>query len=52
MFILVICGAIGHCGNKNNLRTTEAQIVQKLKNNETRPNFSVVLKKMRATEKK
>ena len=27
-------------GNKNNLRTIEAQIVQKLKNNEARPKFS------------
>ena len=28
-------------GNKNNLiRTTEAQIVQKFKNNEARPNFT------------
>ena len=29
-----------HDGNKNNLRTIEAQIVQKLKNNEPRPNFA------------
>ena len=27
-------------GNKNNLRTVEAQIVQKLKNNEARPKFT------------
>ena len=26
--------------NKNNLRTVEAQIVQKLKNNEPRPKFA------------
>ena len=29
-----------HDGNKNNLRTTEAQIVLKLKNNEARPKFT------------
>ena len=29
-----------HDGNKNNLRTIEAQIVQKLKNNEARPKFT------------
>ena len=27
-------------GNKNNLRTTEAQIVQNLKNNEDQPKFT------------
>ena len=29
-----------HVGNKNNLRTIEAQIVQKLKNNEVWPKFT------------
>ena len=29
-----------HDGNKNNLRTIEAQIVQKFKNNEARPKFT------------
>ena len=29
-----------HDGNKNNLRTIEAQIVQKLKHNEARPKFT------------
>ena len=29
-----------HDGNKNNLRTIEAQIVQNLKNSETRPKFT------------
>ena len=32
-------------GNKNNLRTVEAQIVQKLKNNEPRPKFTSSYKK-------
>ena len=38
-----------HAGNKNNLRTIEAQIVQKLKNDEARPKFtgSYFLKKNR-----
>ena len=31
--------------NKNNLRTIEAQIVQKLKNNEARPKFTGSYKK-------
>ena len=31
--------------NKNSLRTTEAQIVQKLKNNEARPKFTGSYKK-------
>ena len=31
--------------NKNNLRTTEAQFVQKRKNNEPRPKFTVSYKK-------
>ena len=31
--------------NKNRLRTIEAQIAQKLKNNETRPKFTVLIKK-------
>ena len=31
--------------NKNNLRTIEAQIVQKLKNNEARPKFTGCYKK-------
>ena len=34
-----------HDGNKNNLRITEAQIVQKLKNNEARPKFTGSYKK-------
>ena len=33
--------------NKNSLRTTEAQIVQKLKNNEARPKFTGSYKKKR-----
>ena len=33
--------------NKNSLRTIEAQIVQKLKNNEARPNLLVLIKKKR-----
>ena len=32
-------------GNKNNLRTIEAQIVQKLMNNEAGPKFTVLIKK-------
>ena len=39
-----------HDGNKNNLRTIEAQIVQKLKN-EARPKFTGSYKKMRVLEK-
>ena len=35
-----ICGDAWHGGNKNNLRTIEAQIVQKFKNNEARPKFT------------
>ena len=35
-----ICGDNWHDGNKNNLRTIEARIVQKLKNNEPRPKFT------------
>ena len=31
--------------NKNSLRTIEAQIVQKLKNNEARPNLLVLIEK-------
>ena len=34
-----------HDGNKNNLRTIEDQIVQKLKNNEARPEFTGSYKK-------
>ena len=33
--------------NKNSLRTIEAQIVQKLKNNEARPRFTGSYKKKR-----
>ena len=33
-------------GNKNNLRTTEAQIVPKLKNNEPQPIFTSSYKKV------
>ena len=33
--------------NKNSLRTIEAQIVQKLKNNEARPKFTDSYKKKR-----
>ena len=33
--------------NKNSLRTIEAQIVQKLKNNEARPKFTASYKKKR-----
>ena len=35
-----------HDGNKNNLRTTEAQIVPKLKNNEPQPIFTSSYKKV------
>ena len=35
----------GHDGNKNNLRTIEAQIVQELKNNEAPPKFTCSYKK-------
>ena len=35
-----------HDGNKNNLRTIEAQIVQKCKNNEPRPNLLILTKKI------
>ena len=35
--------------NKNSLRTIEAQIVQKLKNNEARPKFTGTYKKKRVT---
>ena len=34
-------------GNKNNLRTIEAQIVQKLKNKEARPKFTGSFKRKR-----
>ena len=34
--------------NKNSLRTIEAQIVQKLKNNEARPKFTGSYKKKKA----
>ena len=34
-----------HGGNKNNLRTITAQIVQKFKNNEPRPKFTGSYKK-------
>ena len=34
------CGDNGHDGNKNNFRAIEAQILQKLKNNEARPKFT------------
>ena len=34
-----------HDGNKNNLRIIEAQIVQKLKNNEAQPKFTGSYKK-------
>ena len=34
-----------HDANKNNLRTIEAQIVQKLKNNEAQPKFTGSYKK-------
>ena len=35
-----VCTVWKHDGNKNNLRTIKTQIVQKLKNNEPRPNFT------------
>ena len=35
-----MCIIDGRDGNKNNLRITEAQIAQKLKNNEARPKFT------------
>ena len=35
-----------HDGNKKNLRTIEAQIVQKLENNEPRPKFTGSYKKI------
>ena len=35
-----VCGDNWRDGSKINLRTIEAQIVQKLKNNEARPNFT------------
>ena len=38
---------IGTNGNKNNLRTIEAQIVQTLKNNEPQPKFTGSDKKKR-----
>ena len=40
-----VCGDNWHDGNKNSLRTIEAQIVQKLKNNEPRPKFTGSYKK-------
>ena len=36
--------------NKNNLKTIEAQIVQKLKNNEPRPKFTGSYKKKRVPQ--
>ena len=44
------CGDNWHDGNKNNLRTIEAEIVQKLKNNETRPKFTGSYKKEKRVE--
>ena len=38
--------------NKNSLRTIEAQIVQKLKNNEIRPKFNGSYKKIKRVLKK
>ena len=38
--------------NKNSLRTIEAQIVQKLKNNEPRPKFTDSYKKKKEKKKK
>ena len=40
-----------HDGNNNNLRTIEAQIMQKLKNNEARPKFTGSCRKMRVVDK-
>ena len=42
----------GHDGNKNNLRTIEAQIVQKLKNYEARLKFTGSYKKKRVVIRK
>ena len=39
-----------HAGNKNNLKTIEAQIVQKLKNNEARPKFAGSYKNRRVLQ--
>ena len=47
MLCTSICGDNWHDGNKNNLRTTEAQIVQKLKNNEPWSKFTGSYKKKR-----
>ena len=38
-------GLNGHDGNKNNLRTIEAQMVQKFKNNEARSKITGSYKK-------
>ena len=40
-----VCGDNLTCGNKDNLRTIESQIVQKRKNNEARPKFTGSYKK-------
>ena len=40
-----ICGDNWHDGNKNNLRTIEAPIVQKLKSNKPQPNVTGSYKK-------
>ena len=42
-----ICGDNWHDGNKNSLRTIEAQFVQKLKSNELWPRFTGFYKKKR-----
>ena len=42
---LVRAGLNGHDGNKNNLRTIEAQMVQKFKNNEARSKITGSYKK-------
>ena len=45
MLYTSVCGDNWHDRNKNNLRTIEAQIVQKLENNESRPKFTDSYKK-------
>ena len=44
----IICGDNWHGKNKSNLRTIDAQIVQKPKNNEPRPKFTGSYKKRKS----
>ena len=47
LFLIVVVVLTSSFEHKNSLRTIEAQIVQKLKNNEARPKFTGSYKKKR-----